>query len=252
MLVAIFCTSCQFKLDKAEDDKADETLAIERFDRLQCRYFTTGDYAALQQMNTQYPTETRTLIENFLQLGEVNDPDINSRLLSFYQDSVLQQVLSEVQLQYADMSDVSQSLSNAFQKMRRLMPNVPTPHVYTQIGALSQSIIVSDTVIGISLDKYLGEDYQPYAPFFDEEERQTMTRANIVPDCVLFYLLSVFPLKDFENRTYEEREDHLGRVMWATNQIVGKTHFKTPEVKKAAEYVRQHPHTSVLKMLAIG
>ena len=102
-------------------------MMVERFDRLQSRYLTTGDYAALQQMSTQYPIETRTLIEDFLQLGEVNDPDINSRLLSFYQDTTLQNVLAEVQTQYADMTDINQSLNQAFQKLHRLIPSAAIP-----------------------------------------------------------------------------------------------------------------------------
>ena len=69
--VVVFCASCQFKLDSAEDDRHDNAVTIERFDRLQSRYLTTGDYAALQQMSTQYPIETRTLIEDILQLGEI-------------------------------------------------------------------------------------------------------------------------------------------------------------------------------------
>ncbi len=250
IFVAVFCVSCQFRIEPAEDGKDDHVVMVERFDRLQSRYLTTGDYAALQQMSTQYPIETRTLIEDFLQLGEVNDPDINSRLLSFYQDTTLQNVLAEVQTQYADMTDINQSLNQAFQKLHRLIPSAAIPQVYTQIGALGQSIIINDTLIGISLDKYLGEDFQPYAHFYDRQERTTMNRANIVPDCVLFYLLSLYPLADFETRTQEERDEHIGKVMWASNQILGSTHFKTPQAKAVADYVRDHPNKTIPKILS--
>ena len=249
LLAVILGASCQFKLD-TEDTKEDDALVIERFDLLQSRYFTTGDYAALQQMSTQYPTETRTLIEDLLQLGEVSDPDINNRLLSFYQDTTLQKIMEEVQVQYVDMSDINQSMNSAFQKLHRLVPQASTPRIYTQIGALGQSIIIGDSAIGISLDKYLGADYQPYSQFYDRQARKTMTRANIVPDCILFYLLSLFPLDDFRNRTHDEREEHMGRAMWATNRILGKTYFSSPQVKNAAEFMREHPRTTIRQLLA--
>ena len=60
-----------------EDDTANG-VEVKRYDRLQARYLTTGDFSALQQMNTNYPMETRTLVEDVLQLGEVNDPEINT------------------------------------------------------------------------------------------------------------------------------------------------------------------------------
>lgn len=248
--VVIFGASCQFKLDSAENDKQGSVVAVERFDLLQSRYLTTGDYVALQQMSTQYPTEMRTLIEDILQLGEVNAPHINSQFLSFYQDTTLQAILNEVQMQYADLSDISQALENAFQRLRRSIPGLTIPRFYTQVGALNQSIIISDSTIGISLDKYLGADYQPYTRFYDERQRATMTRANIVPDCVLFYLLSLYPLKDFETRTKEDRDAHMGKVMWAANHILGKSHYDTPYVKAAAKYAHSHPQQSIPQLLS--
>ena len=59
---------------------------MQRYDRLESRYLTTGDYSALQQMNTDYPTETRTLIEKVLQLGTIEDSEIHHRFLHYYQN----------------------------------------------------------------------------------------------------------------------------------------------------------------------
>lgn len=62
ILSIMVVSSCNLSLwqEKNEDDK----IKIERYDRLQARYLTTGDFSALQSMNTSYPMETRTLIEN--------------------------------------------------------------------------------------------------------------------------------------------------------------------------------------------
>ena len=49
------------KLTSEEEDNGN-IVEIERYDRLEYRYLTTGDFSALQQMNTEYPMETRTLI----------------------------------------------------------------------------------------------------------------------------------------------------------------------------------------------
>ena len=79
----LLLTSCNFKLKLQEDETVEaERVEIQRYDRLQSLYLTTGDFSALQQMSTDYPIETRTLLEKVLELGEVSDPEINARFLS--------------------------------------------------------------------------------------------------------------------------------------------------------------------------
>ena len=109
-------------------------------------------------MNTIYPTQTRTLIEDVIRIGKVDDPEINTKFLHFYQDSTLQSLINEVEQQYANMTDINDELSEAFDNLKTLFPNLEIPQIYTQIGSLDQSLVVGNNSIGICLDKYLGAD----------------------------------------------------------------------------------------------
>lgn len=71
LAVLLGCISCEWQL-KSFDDQ-DVTVVVDRYDRVQSLYLTTGDFSALQQMNTVYPQQTRTLIEDVLRIGKVND-----------------------------------------------------------------------------------------------------------------------------------------------------------------------------------
>lgn len=220
LVMAVACVACEFRLKPSEEGDQVWQMHVQRYDRLESRYLTTGDFAALQQMNTDYSIETRTLLEDMLQLGEVNDPTINARFLYFYQDTLLQMVISDVQAQYADMSDVDHQLQQSFRRLLKMLPEVQVPLVYSQIGALGQSIVVGEGIVGISLDKYLGKDYPLYANFYDEVQRQSMERRYIVPDCLVFYLLSLYPLKNFDSCSQQQRDEHIGRVMWVANKAL--------------------------------
>ena len=111
--------ACQLKIwDDNSADGSGTEVTVARYDRLQSRYLTTGDFSALQSMNISYPMETRTLVENVLQLGTVDMPDINERLLKFYQDTTLQTIIAEAETQYADMDDINKELSEAFGQLR--------------------------------------------------------------------------------------------------------------------------------------
>lgn len=207
LLSLLVCVGCQFKW--TDDNKSDDQLIkIERFDRLEYRYLTVGDYSALQQMSTEFPFETRTLIEKVLKIGQITDPDINSKFLKFYQDTTLQTIISSVQSKYSNINDIQKELSIAFARLEQQIPNLQIPKVYTQISALDQSIVAGDGKIGISLDKYLGEDYPIYNKYYIKQQRKQMTRDNIIPDCLMFYLMSLYPLRNYDFRPQFERDIH--------------------------------------------
>jgi len=247
LALMLVCIGCQWRLKPADTDAAGKRIGIQRFDRIEMLYLTTGDYSALQQMNTYFPTETRMLIEDMLHLGQVNDPDINTKFLFFFQDSTLQQMLNDVQQQYANMDDIDEQLSTAFKQLKEDIPEIAMPNVYTQIGSFDQSIIVSGGSLGISLDKYLGADYPFYRSHYDERERRLMHRDMIVPDCLCFYLLSIYPLPKGHNQ--HDRDRHMGRIMWMTNRVMQKTVFDNDFVDEASTFMHHHPQTSLDEFL---
>ena len=247
--LAIFCVACDFKLKSNEEVEASQQLQVHRYDRLQSRYLTTGDFSALQQMNTDFPVETRTLIEDVLKLGSVSDPDIYSRFLTFYQDSILQNIISEAESQYANVDDLNKQFSAAFKKLKSWLPDLIIPMVYTQISALDQSVIIGESSVGISLDKYLGKDYPTYAKYYGEEQRNSMTREHILPDCISFFLLSKFPLPNFASRSQTERDTHIGKIQWVANKAMDRNFFISDYVRKVEKYVQQHPNLSIAELL---
>ncbi len=165
-----------------------QKVVIDRYDRVLDEYVSLGSYAALHRMNTQYPMETKLLIEDVLDIGRVNEPNVEQRLRYFYLDSTVQLLLDEVHRQYGDMSDLEADFDRAFDELKKQDPNFQRPHIYTQISCLNQSIVVGDTLIGISLDKYLGADFPLYQQYYSEEQRAQMTRDAIVQDAINAYM----------------------------------------------------------------
>ena len=178
----LICVGCEWHLKSNEETSNDNDVTIERYDRIESLYLTTGDYSALLQMNKSYPMQTRTLIEDVLRIGKVNEPDINVKFLQFFGDSILQQLINDVQEQYANIDDINKEMTDAFHHLREAIPSLEMPQVYSQIGSFDQSIIVGGNYLGISLDKYLGADYPFYVEHYSEGQRRLMTRS-----CVLYH-----------------------------------------------------------------
>ena len=116
----LLCIACEWHL-KPNDERTPDAVVVERYDRIQALYLTTGDRSAMQQLNTRYPEQTRMLIEDVLNIGAVNDPSINIKFLHFYQDSVLQTIIGDVERIYSDMTDVDEDLQRAFKELQQLL-----------------------------------------------------------------------------------------------------------------------------------
>lgn len=242
--------SCEFKLKPFDMTDGDQQgVEVCRYDRLESQYLTTRDFSALQQMNTDYPIQTRTLIEDMLKLGEIDDPEINKKFLSFYQDTVLQTLISDAESKYANIDDINKQFEKAFENLRKYFPNVHIPMIYMQIGALDQSIIVGNSSIGISLDKYLGENYPLYKRYYPLSQRKSMNRCNIVPDAMCFYLMSLYPMADFEKRPQAERDLHVGKIMWLCNKVIERRAFDTKFVEVVERYMKCHPSEDVASFI---
>lgn len=249
LLIVLFaCIGCEVKT-KQDGVATDLLLRVDRYDVVEAKYLTSGDFSALQQMNTGYPTQTRMLIEDVLRIGFVNEPQINAKFLNYFQDSTLQRVMAEVDRQYADMDDINTGLSEAFGRLKAMLPEMKVPSIYTQIGAFDQSIVVNNGMIGISLDKYLGKQFPSYYKYYPESQREQMSRSMIVPDCVMFYVLSLFPASHEEDVAPALHDMHIGKIQWVTNKIVNRIVFEGEYVSKVDKYMRENKRMTVAQLL---
>jgi len=249
LLIVMFgCISCEWQFSMDEDVE----VVVDRYDRIQSLYLTTGDFSALQQMNTVYPMQTRTLIEDVLRIGKVDDQLISKKFLRFYQDSTLQILIAEAEQQYANMDDINADLTTGFKYLRENLPGFEVPEVYAQIGSLDQSVIVGNNSIGICLDKYLGTDYPLYQKpqyGYSKSQLELMNRQYIVPDCIGFYLLSMYPMPQDRALSQQERDTHIGKILWVVNKALGKNMFNSIYTRMVERYMKHNKNLSLDQML---
>ena len=191
-----------------------------RYDQVVDEFVALNSYSALQRMNTEYPQETKLLIEDVLAIGRVDDPRIEQALRDFYLDSTVQVLIEDVHLRFRNLDTVALKLEIVFSVIKEIDPHFKKPRVYTQISALNQSIVIGDSILGISLDKYLGEDYPLYKNYYYAYQRRSMKPEYIVPDALSFYLLSEYPLPGNSAHTLLERMLHTGKIHWIISHVL--------------------------------
>ena len=223
LLIGMACavlTACDGFLLPSGKGKVTE-VKVRRFDQLTDEYVHTNSFSTLQKLNSDYPQEMRFLIEEVLSIGVVNDEQVHQRLREYYADTLLTRISHDALQKFADMSRIERDFTRSFRRMKKELPQMAVPQVYAQISALNQSVVVGDSILGFSIDKYMGADYPPYDLFYYPYQRRSMSPERIVPDCLRFYLLSEYPFPWEWHRTLLDHLIHQGKIHWVTARLMG-------------------------------
>ena len=165
ILIGMLFASCGISTGKGTEQKGEE-ISVLRYDKLLSEYVRSNSFSAMQKLTMDYRQPTKILIEDVLSIGTVKDDTISQRLQKFYSDSTLLRLLSDVEAKYPNLDEVEKGLTKGFRKLKKEVPDTKIPFIYSQISAFNESIILVDTLLGISLDKYMGEDYPLYKRFY--------------------------------------------------------------------------------------
>jgi hypothetical protein len=92
---------------------------------------------------------------------------------------------------------------------------------------------------------YQKEDYG-----YSQEQKNMMQRQYIVPDCIGFYLLSLYPMPFDHEMSQEDRDVHMAKIQWVVNHAMGRTVFNNALVNRVDEYMKHNKNMSLEGLLA--
>lgn len=229
--LTLLLTSCSLGLTSREEAE-DVDIHVVRFDRAVEAYLQSSNFADWQRLTMVHPRETRILVEDELALGKLDDEHIGDSLKAFFSDSRLVTLRTDLEQRYAQFDHLDKDFTKAFSRLKKEYPEVVIPQIYTQVSALRQSIVVGDSVLGISLDKYLGADYPLYQEYYSATERSSMVPSRIVSDALNFYLAYTFPPRR-EQLDLSGLMIYLGKLRWVTSQLMEKSLLDEAAADKA-------------------
>lgn len=223
LILAVLCTffSCN-KIQKAslEDVTSKEDVRIVRLDIPESEFIISGSDLSAQEMTMLLPQGVKNLYEDVLNIGSVAAPNVAESFRDYFtQDPVRMQLVKDVEHRFKDLSSLTQDLGTTFRRLQEEVPGINVPTFYTQISGFNQSIVVDDSIIGISLDKYMGADYKPYHKIFYQQQIEQMEPSHIAADCLTFWIASEFPLPSSGKNRLLDMMIHFGKINWAVYKI---------------------------------
>jgi len=132
--------------------------------------------------------------------GDISDPSFGDNLTGFCTDKLNYEVYEAVMKQYPDIKSIEEDMEDAFRHYLWYFPGKKIPALFTCTTGFNNSLIVGDSVLGISLDRYLGRDskYYPRLEIYKYMAAR-MNSWNIVPDCIYGWRSTEW---DFETLKY--------------------------------------------------
>ncbi len=177
---------------------------------------------SIPYLQEHYPRFFPLFTSGVIGIGTPSGPQFAERLKAFVTDFTLYQVSRRVAEVYPDMVAYEQELGQAFGRYAHFFPESVIPRVITCISGFNQSIITDDSLLVISLDKYLGardEFYKLLQPPVPEYMRIRMCPEKVVPDALLAWVMTEFD--------YASTTDNLlgqmiyqGRAMYCVKQLL--------------------------------
>jgi len=194
-LLVIACLCC-FSCSGNKTDNDSTAFTIIRFDTDLYQYLTKNKSDSVLKNYTAF---LNILGEGILSIGTTDSTGFYSRLKTFFSDSTLMRVYKDEQEKFSDLTEINKELSKGLTIFLQQFPQIKPPKVYMHVSGFSQNVVVTDDILSLSADKYLGSDYPLYQDYFYDYQRQLMSPDRIVPDYLLGFMMANLPFKGDED-----------------------------------------------------
>lgn len=198
LMTVSFC-SCSGQNSHANSITTATPMPINRFDKEVFQLINSDDSTFNQQLLAKYPQMTEILGKGILNMQSPDIPGFFTKLENFYSEPTLKSLYSDAIRKYDSVTELEQSLGNAFAWIHENFPAMQIPALYMHVSGFNQNVLVGDSLLSLSIDKYMGEDYPLYQDFFYDYQRRKMQPSHVVPDYVAGWLMSEYPFTGKEN-----------------------------------------------------
>ncbi len=217
-------------------------MEIQRFDQDLFADFDDIESHALH-LETQYPDFFPLFTQQIIKIGYTGSKSFNQYLDAFITDYTVTQAKDAVSEAFQHVSDIEASLNDGFQHFLYYFPDYQPPKIITFIAGFNHSVVTTDKLIGIGLDKYLGAECEFYQMMkIPQYAAKNMRREMIPVDCMSAWAEMEFPNTDssdylvyqmiydgkilyFMDAMFPEMPDHL-KIGFLDEEITYCQHFE--------------------------
>jgi hypothetical protein len=223
-LFSICMMSCRENKHKVDTgDVKVEGVKVIRFEQ-DLFAVNPGNYKEeLHALKRKYPFFMETYMKDIMNnFDQQSDSVADEKLREFIVHPSIRGLNGEVQKLFGDMSPYEKELEEALVYYKFHFPSKPVPGFISYISEFGPSNVIIDTLIGIGLDKYLGEDYKYYPSLFPIFIVRKLRKEYIVPNAMYAIGNSSFP-EDMEDKSFLNKIIYQGKMLYFLDAMLPDT-----------------------------
>ena len=214
LTILVFIVSC--KTNKCEQssslDLPETNVKIERLDKELFEQKSKAALTTFLKKNTMYSRV-------FLNAGEYpSDSLFFESIYELVNNPHIDTLHREVEQAYGDISDLQQQFNSAFSLIKYHFPGYHVPKIKTAVSGLKRDLYISDSLIIVGLDFFLGEDSK-FKPIQVPEYIQKRYQKEYITPSVIMLLSNYF------NQTAEADNSMIADMVF-----FGKAYYFTKEM----------------------
>jgi len=197
--------------------------------------------AAIPVLKKSYGEFFNIFTYRMINIGGIEQDSFPKLLYSFISDTLIRNLEVNV-AEKIDTLQLRKDLSLAFMHYRYYFPQKELPDIYTCISGFNQSVVISEKLIGVSLDKYMGAD----SPFYERlglpvYKRRNMHPAKIVPDMMYAWAVSEW-LKAGNTNSLLNQMIQEGKMLYFVDAMLPELHdsLKIGFTKRQLDYCKKN------------
>lgn len=213
VILSVFCSCNKQNRFKLKTDTEHITVTIKRFDLDFMAVNGTNSKLAISKLYLKYPTFFPYFVGSVLDTAYNDTIAITNLISKFNKDTAYQKVNTKVTETFRDISDIEQSVSDAYSSIHHYFPDKKLPELYFFVSGFNRSVLMGDNFIAFGTDFYLGSDYPPYKVISYKYLLNNMRREAMATDIVSATLFRMFKMNGTQDRLLDNMLFR-GKVMY--------------------------------------
>ncbi|MFV0289424.1 MAG: hypothetical protein ACK5IJ_00780 [Mangrovibacterium sp.] len=212
LLVLVIAFACRNKFKQVDLSTVTTDYLFSDFDS---ELFASQpvDSLVLARLKSDFPMILPLFTTEVIRIGYPEDEGVDSLLQSFLHDTTMVNVKQMVD-ERINKKKISKELDVAFKYYKYHFPKSVIPHVFTCVSGFNQAIIMTDSILGIGVDKYLGRDCDYYSRLgISNYQQLNMYPQKITADAIYAWSTVQFPFVDYGHQLID-RMIYEGKVQY--------------------------------------
>ncbi|MCK5029662.1 MAG: hypothetical protein KAR57_08505 [Bacteroidales bacterium] len=229
-VITLLITSCTKRNDRKIDvSEIELNIEIKRLDKDIFEIDLGNAPQAVSDLINKYGEFFELYNARVINLGNPYSNTYPEILTGFVTDYTMNKVYKKTMEVFPDLNILESELEDVFKRYKYYFPEKNVPAFYTYIGGFNQSIVVSDSILGIGIDKYLGSD----CVFYDRLGIANYLQYNMIPEMISLDAVKAWILTEFD---YNDSVDNVVNNMIYHGKIQYFLDVMFPETTDSLKY----------------